>query len=217
MRGNECGSTLATAFTSSVPSKEISRSSFFRLAATGEGGLLLLAWALARWWGVSPLRALGPVESGLVWGTAATVPLLLGLAWMLSSTAEPIQRLVRLVVEQVGPLLDSLAIWQLGLLAALAGFCEEILFRGVLQAGLSAWLPEVVAVVVASLLFGLVHFASREYAVMAGLMGVYLGTLFLVQGNLLAPIVTHALYDFVALVWVAHRYRSLRQHPLGLS
>jgi membrane protease YdiL (CAAX protease family) len=48
-------------------------------------------------------------------------------------------------------------------------------------------------------------------------MGVYLGTLFLVQGNLLAPIVTHALYDFVALVWVAHRYRSLRQHSLGLG
>jgi membrane protease YdiL (CAAX protease family) len=185
------------------------------LALGGEAGLLLLAWGLARWWDLSPLQAIGPLESGLGWGAAATVPLLIGLGWMLSSTVGPIRRLVQLVVEQVGPFLVSLSMWQLALLAAFAGFSEELLFRGVLQVGLSAWLPGAGAVLVASLLFGLVHFASREYALMAGVMGVYLGTLFLVQGNLLVPIVTHALYDFVALIWVARRYRSFTQQPVG--
>jgi uncharacterized protein len=217
MKANECGSTPATGSTSSGPNKGPSGSSFFRLALTGEAGLLLLAWALARWWGVSPLQAIGPFESGFGWGIAATAPLLLGLAWMLSSTAGPIRRLVQLVVEQVGPLLGPLSIWHLALLAALAGFSEEILFRGVLQVGLSGWLSDAGSVFLASVLFGLVHFASREYALMAGVMGAYLGTLFLLQGNLLVPIVTHALYDLVALIWVARRYRSLAEQPLGFD
>jgi uncharacterized protein len=209
MKGNECESTRATASTSSVRGNEPPRPSFFRLAVTGEAGLLLLAWGLARWWDLSPLQAIGPLESGLAWGVAATIPLLGGLAWMVSSRLVPLRRLVQLVVQQVGPLLASLSIWQLALLATLAGFSEEVLFRGVLQVGLSAWLPGPGSVLVVSLLFGLVHFASREYALMAGVMGVYLGTLFLVQGNLLVPIVTHALYDLVALIWVARRYRFL--------
>jgi membrane protease YdiL (CAAX protease family) len=216
VKANECGSTPGTVFTSSEPSKERPQPSFFRLAVMGEGGLLLLAWGLARWWGVDPFRVFGPVETGFGWGTAATVPLLLGLAWMLSSTAGPVRRLVDLVVEQVGPLLSSLTIWQLALLAALAGFSEEILFRGVLQAGLSAWMPDLGALAVSSVLFGLVHFASREYAIMATVMGAYLGTLFLVQGSLLVPIVTHALYDFVALTWVVRRHRTITQQQLGL-
>jgi uncharacterized protein len=213
MRGSECGSIPATACTSSVPSKEPRRPSFFQLAVTGEAGLLLLAWGLARWWGLSPLQAIGPLRPGLAWGAVATIPLLLGLAWMLSSRFGPARRLVQLVVEQVGPFLGPLSTWQLALLAILAGFCEEVLFRGVLQAGLSAWLGGAGALLVASLIFGLVHFASREYALMAGVMGIYLGTLFLVQGNLLMPIVTHTLYDFVALIWVARRYQSLAQQP----
>jgi membrane protease YdiL (CAAX protease family) len=34
-------------------------------------------------------------------------------------------------------------------------------------------------------------------------MGLYLGILFQLTGNLLAPVVAHATYDFVALLWVS--------------
>jgi CAAX protease family protein len=143
----------------------------------------------------------------LLWGIAATTPLLLGLAWMLTTRWAPVRRLVTLVVEQLGPLLVRRSMGELALLAVVAGISEEILFRGTLQAGLARVLPPGWALLGASTAFGLVHFASRAYALLATLMGLYLGALFLIQGNLLAPIVTHILYDFVALVLVARRAR----------
>ena len=41
---------------------------------------------------------------------------------------------------------------------------------------------------------------TPTYGVLAALIGVYLGWVWLASGNLLAPVVAHALYDFVALV-----------------
>jgi membrane protease YdiL (CAAX protease family) len=56
-------------------------------------------------------------------------------------------------------------------------------------------------------LFGLAHPMSTTYVVLATVVGVYLGGLLLVTDNLLAPIVAHAAYDFVALVYlVRHRF-----------
>jgi uncharacterized protein len=49
------------------------------------------------------------------------------------------------------------------------------------------------------------HWLTMSYAVFATLIGVYLGILFLVTENLLAPIVTHALYDVVALSVLVRR------------
>jgi membrane protease YdiL (CAAX protease family) len=97
---------------------------------------------------------------------------------------------------------------ELFLLAGLAGFAEELLFRGVLQTGLARVIPNVWALLIASAAFGLAHFATSTYALLAGVMGLYLGTLLLFQGSLAAPIVTHTLYDLVALIWVAQRYRA---------
>jgi hypothetical protein len=68
-----------------------------------------------------------------------------------------------------------------------------------MQAGLADRLPAWLAVGIAALLFGAAHWLTMSYAVFAALIGVYLGILFLVTENLLAPAVTHALYDIVAL------------------
>jgi membrane protease YdiL (CAAX protease family) len=132
---------------------------------------------------------------------------------MLTTRYGPVRRLVTLVVEQLGPLLGGRSVVELALLAAIAGISEEVLFRGVVQVGLARVLPAGWALLVASAAFGLVHFASRAYAVMAGVMGLYLGALFLLQGSLLTPIITHALYDLVALVLVARRYRASQAEP----
>jgi len=55
---------------------------------------------------------------------------------------------------------------------------------------------------ISSLLFGLCHWISTAYVVMATAMGLLLGGLFLATGNLAAPMVAHALYDFLALLYL---------------
>jgi hypothetical protein len=133
--------------------------------------------------------------------------MLLGLWWVLTTSWPPARQLVDLVAQQLGPLLAGRSTVQLGLLAVLAGVAEETLFRGVLQTGLSRIMPEVWALIGASAIFGLAHFASKAYAAFAGIIGLYLGGLFLLEENLLAPTVTHALYDFVALLHVSRTSR----------
>jgi membrane protease YdiL (CAAX protease family) len=210
VKANGSGSILARASISNEPSKDLSARSFFGLAAAGEAGLLLLAWGLSRWLDVSPLQQIRLTVPSILWGGLATLPLLLGLAWMLASAIAPIRRLVTLVVEQVGAQVAACTTLQLGCLAAVAGLSEEVLFRGVIQVGLTRWLSVPAALLAASVLFGLVHSASRMYALFAALMGLYLGALFLLQGSLVAPIVAHSVYDFVALGAVARRYRRGR-------
>ena len=91
---------------------------------------------------------------------------------MLTSESGPVRRLVTLVEDQVGAVLAGCSMLQLGLLAVVAGAGGEILFRGVIQGGMTRWLPQVWALLATSVLFGLVHFASRTYALFAGVMGL---------------------------------------------
>jgi hypothetical protein len=53
-------------------------------------------------------------------------------------------------------------------------------------------------------------FIGTPYAVIATLIGAYLGVLCFAAGNLLAPITTHAVYDFVAPVYFLRAH--VRQH-----
>lgn len=107
-------------------------------------------------------------------------------------------RLMRDVETLVAPLFAGRSRWELVAIALLAGGCEEALFRGVVQPVLAHHLPQAVAVGLAAMLFGAAHWLTPAYALLAGLVGAYLGWLAL-AGNLLVPIVAHAAYDIVAL------------------
>jgi membrane protease YdiL (CAAX protease family) len=168
--------------------------------------MLVVAWAVGRWLGISPLERLHLSPEAVGIGVAATLPMLVGLKWTLTTRWSRARELVELVVSQLGPILAGRSSLQLALLALLAGVGEEVLFRGVAQVGLERWLSEAGALTAASVLFGVVHFASATYAALAGLIGLYLGALFLLQDNLIIPIVAHSLYDFVALRFVVRRY-----------
>jgi membrane protease YdiL (CAAX protease family) len=179
---------------------------------SGEASLLLVAWGLSRWLQLTPFSYLSLDGASLLWGLVAALPLLVGLVWMLSSAWGPVRELVALVVERLGALLADQSVVGLAALAMVAGVSEEILFRGVIQPGLTRWMPAGTALLITSVLFGLVHFASRSYALFATIMGCYLGMLFQLTGNLFAPMVTHATYDFVALIWVSRRV-AVSAHP----
>mmetsp|Transcript_7893 Transcript_7893/g.16384 ORF Transcript_7893/g.16384 Transcript_7893/m.16384 type:complete len:106 (+) Transcript_7893:1-318(+) len=77
-----------------------------------------------------------------------------------------------------------------------------MLFRGVMQFELGGWLgSDVVAVGLTSLVFGALHAVTPLYAGLAALASVYFGWLYLATGNLMVPIVTHAFYDWAALLY----------------
>jgi uncharacterized protein len=159
-------------------------------------------------------------RAGLL-GIAATLPLLL-LFWLcLKCPWRPLAEIARITDEMLVPLFRDCRLLELVLIAALAGIGEEMLFRGVIQAAAAqeiggqrgVW----VALLVTSVLFGLLHPITPTYAILAGLVGLYLGGLWLASGNLLTPIVAHGTYDFLALAYLVklRRNRSQTGRPQG--
>jgi membrane protease YdiL (CAAX protease family) len=88
------------------------------------------------------------------------------------------------------------------LIALSAGVGEEMLFRGVLQTSLGAWLGWELGLAGSSLLFGLLHPISLPYINVMILVGLYLGGAFLLTGNLLSVMVTHAFFDFALMAYL---------------
>ena len=164
-----------------------------------------MALGLGRLGGVPALGLLRLDAQGVAVGAAATLPMLGLLLWCLRTTWRPMRRLVGLVEERLGPYLAGASGWGIVLLALLAGLGEEILFRGVVQAWLAERAPLWLAIGAAGVLFGIGHWLSASYAALATVIGVYLGIVFVLSGNLLAPIIAHAAYDVVALFVLARR------------
>jgi len=177
------------------------RNKFLRMAVPFEGALVPLAAILAWILGV-PLRdALQEPVRGIGWGLVATIPPLIALVVVRAIPWAPLRRVGEFLNGVLGPALAACSLAELALVALLAGLGEELLFRGALQ--------PVMGLLLASGLFAVAHFITPTYAVLTGLMGLYLGWLANVAGTLWAPIVTHALYDFVAFLVVIRDVRRL--------
>lgn len=183
------------------------------MAVLFEGGLLLLAGWVGAALGVPAAPQIHLTGWGGLWGVAGTLPLLISLAWATRSTWAPLARLRTILDRVVEQLFARCSLMDLAIIASLAGLGEEALFRGVLQTALAGSLNVWLAVFLIGALFGLVHFISTTYAIYAGLVGVYLGALHVLTGNLLVPILTHAVYDFVALTYLV----KFRSHPAPSS
>ncbi len=173
------------------------------MAVLVEGGLLagasFLGWMIDQ----PPLRHFAWTPQGALWGVAATVPLVLFLFLFLRWPIGPLQRIEQFSEEVVRPLLAPCSLIDLLGISVLAGLGEEMLFRGVLQGAFTNWFNVWVGVIVASLLFGVLHSITVTYAVLAAVMGAYMSCVYLyADRNLLAVIITHALYDFVVLLWL---------------
>lgn len=171
-----------------------------------EGGLgaaaVLAGWLL----GMNPLNLVAWDWQSLGWGSLAALPVLGGLLlterlpfWPFTDVAEVVDQLLR-------PLFEKSTVLEMAAISILAGIGEELFFRGLLQEGLARWIggPSglCLALVVASLLFGLLHALNSAYIVLATVMGFLLGGLWIVSGNLLVPIATHAVYDLLGLIWL---------------
>ena len=201
------------------------RVTFLRAGIVVEVIVLLVGLGLGWLVGINPWHACRLTPAAIGWGVAATGPLLLAFGVTYTLDWAPLRWIRELLIEMLGRPMAKCRWHDLVLLAVLAGVCEEVLFRGVIQpwmAGDDAARPAAIGFVVAllgsNLLFALLHPVTRTYAVLVGLVGVYLGLVGLLdplpegtelagQGNLVVPIIAHGLYDFLAFLVIAGESR----------
>ena len=181
------------------------RRNILAAAVAVEGGLAALALALGAAIEVPPGDSVDWSWRSLVWGIAASVPMLLASTLLLRLPLPGLQGLRDFLKQVVVPMLNVCTLTDLAAISLLAGVGEEMLFRGVLQPAFSLWAEDPwMGILAASLLFGLTHALTPTYVALAGVAGVYLGALMLWTGSLVAPIVAHSVYDFV-LLWILIR------------
>ncbi|MBM3835032.1 MAG: CPBP family intramembrane metalloprotease [Verrucomicrobia bacterium] len=165
---------------------------------------VLLAWLFNR-----PL--FGDVRwswKDLLAGLGSAAALFGLLLWTLNSHSSYDGRLRSVLERVIRPFFGGWSIFQLGVISIVAGICEELLFRGLIQGILHDTLRAAVpALVIASLIFGLAHFLSLEYFTITTLIGIYLSVIWAATDNLFTPIVAHAAYDFAALVYFLRIHR----------
>ena len=100
-------------------------------------------------------------------------------------------------------IITIIAAWIVG------GFYEEIAFRGFIQAAIRDWIKKArysfwLSGVLTSVLFGLYHWQQGIFGIIASALGGLLWTFLLwrYKGNLWYPIISHAVYDTIALIMI---------------
>lgn len=86
------------------------------------------------------------------------------------------------------------------LISLASGFCEEIFFRGVLQTQFG--------MVIASLIFGMFHYAGRRYVfyvLWAALAGAALGLAMDLTHSIWVPICAHVVNNFLSITMVRYQ------------
>jgi len=162
-------------------------------------GLRLLCWAeglsfSALWRRVAP----GPVGKDLAWGgafLALAVLLVIVVALVSGLILKPDQSPQR----ELQDLLRSLSGWGPGLIlflvvAVLAPFFEELLFRGFLLPILARHQGMGAALILSALLFGAIHLQPAGLPTL-GALGFVMGLAMRHTGSLRAPILVHACWN----------------------
>lgn len=189
--------------------------SFFRAACFFEATLVIVAVIIGWLADVDPFADLTFDEQAFTNGLLLTLPLLLIFFAMQQLPYKPLRQIRALLRETLGARLYRCHWTNLLILATIAGFSEELLFRGALQ----PWLENVTGIptglVISNAIFALVHAVTPLYALLAMLMGLYLGISLDYGGerNLITPIVIHGFYDFVAFIAILRDYRNNLSKP----
>jgi membrane protease YdiL (CAAX protease family) len=173
------------------------------LALAVEGGAFIVAVVLARVWGIAlfPLTET-PLRDMAIGTIAATVPFMFFIfALSKAGKAIPFLGSVRKIMrERIMPLFTSARLVDIFLISLGAGIAEELLFRGVIQTK--------GGIVAGSILFGVLHWVTPAYAVLATVMGFYIGLVYHLGHSLLIPIQLHCVYDFGALMYLKYVLRE---------
>jgi uncharacterized protein len=194
--------------------QDINRGQFLKFSALVEGCLVILALSLGWWVELDPLQSFSLDAADFALGIIAAMPLFLLLLISDKIPSPSMQRIRQFLVETIGASLNSCRWYELIFLAAVVGFSEELLFRGLIQPWIERHAGYTAGLLWSNLIFGLAHCVTLLYGLLAGVMGGYLGWLLDAREsrNLLIPMTTHAFYDYLAFLWIARIYRA-QQNP----
>ena len=193
--------------------KNCTRQTIFFYAILFEGFLAVLAVGIGWLMGYHPIRNLQAtccnekiLAAEVLWGLLAVFPMLLIPSAVEMLNWEPLQEIKRLLAEFVRWLCAGRSTLELAAISGVAGFSEELLFRGTLLEGIlhhfgSSWL----ILAGSSLLFGLAHAITLTYFVLATGAGIYFGVLVMATESLVPAMVAHSVYDFVVLSYMTRR------------
>lgn len=191
-----------------MPIKSLDRVFVLNLTVILEAILLLVATV---WCFVSQLQLLPAlslttrpfqvIAIGLLCGlaTAASGVLLIWLGKRFGNSLRILGGLHDIVVGELAPIFGKLLLCDIFIVAASSGFCEEVFFRGVVQAKMG--LP------LASLLFGFFHLPSLRhlpYGLWAAAAGMFLGSIYLFTHSLWTPILAHGTSNLLVLLYLKY-------------
>ncbi len=161
------------------------------------GGTAIVLLVAAKLWLYLGNVVLLPVQftvNGLLWGLTLGlgITIISGLIYRIwPAYGRSADQYLKLILT---PLLWPDLIW----LGLLPGLSEELVFRGVMLSALGA---NTAALIISSLCFGILHFSGSQqwpYVIWATVVGLILGYVTLLTGNLLVPIVAHVFTNFIS-------------------
>ena len=133
----------------------------------------------------------------LLGGVAAVLAALTVQAWRVRRSERALERLLpRLVRVHLMLPHSPEELRRFVLLSLTAGICEELLYRGFLLFYFGHWLGPWTSLAAASLIFGLGHaYQGPRGVLQTGLIGAFLGFVYMIGRSLLPPMLLHAAGD----------------------
>lgn len=170
---------------------------FVTLTLFFEGTLALIGLAGGAWSGLPWAAFVRPDLRSILIGAAGGVGLFLMhlILFFPGGERNPFYRYIyKPFRDNLLVRLPSFTVEDILFISIMSGLGEEILFRG--------WIQTQLGIVVASVLFGLIHIWGKEgigYGIYAIGMGFLLGYLFQFTGSLWAPVLAHTINNFIGL------------------
>jgi len=131
---------------------------------------------------------------------AATILLFAGMCYVITALLSfiDVYRFFPSYEDVVSYLTDGHLILRILVIGIGAPFAEELVFRGVIFNRLCSWMPVWVAVLVSSVLFGIMHLNVIQ-GIYATIAGVVLCVLYVRYRNLWIPIIGHMAFNLLSV------------------
>jgi membrane protease YdiL (CAAX protease family) len=183
----------------------LSRNAILSISITLEAALLLVAAIWMPYANVSLLPKFHFATTAILWGfvfafASATISI---LCLTLGKRLPLLNELKTMTDEVLAPIIAQLCPADILLISVVSGFCEEVLFRGIMQAQFGLWIT--------SIIFGLFHdpgLKHKAYVILAALAGLGLGYVYQLTGNLWSCISAHIMHNLISMLLLRYWNKS---------